>query len=114
MLLQERMQPDLVGHVQILAGTMKRTFVVEVKNEPLKLKHIYQTKRYAEVLSVDDAFLISPEPFSFEREAFLKNNLHILSFSAGYLRITVMKFNRESGTLEFIESLKGLDPFKHV
>jgi hypothetical protein len=110
MMGQERIRPDLIGVLSNIGEILRRTFIVEVKAEWLDLKSLFQAKLYAEMLQADWAFLISPKGFRIEHEHFLKSNFHMLGYSCCNGHITSMKI-LENGEIEFIESLKGADPF---
>ncbi len=110
MLLQERKKPDLIGHIENIKGTYKKTFIVEVKRDWLTFNGLYQTKLYADMLRASWAFLISPKGFNIEREEFLREHSYMLSYMAVNSQITPMKI-LENGDLEFIESLSSVNPF---
>jgi hypothetical protein len=58
-------------------------WIIEVKDDPLKLKDLYQTKRYAEIIHAKRAFLISTKPFNSEDDKYIKDNsiFHLKNFA---------------------------------
>jgi hypothetical protein len=85
-LLKERTYPDLFGLVTPVSDSppdySRKTFVVEIKKGELAFKDLYQTKRYAELLNTEYAFLISQESFSIEGLNFLMSHQSMLKFFA--------------------------------
>lgn len=83
----EKIFPDLTGYV-IENGACNR-IVVEIKNERIKIRDIYQTKMYGELFNSTYSYLISSEPLSEEMRRFLRLNPYIISYSAGYRKIKI-------------------------
>lgn len=110
LMAQEHVKPDLIGYISNIGNLFRRTFIVEVKPEWLDLKALFQAKLYAEMLQADWAFLVSPKGFRIEHEVFLRSNAHLLGYNCCNGHITSMKM-LDNGNLEFIEPLKGVDPF---
>lgn len=57
--LRKDAAPDLTGFVKKDEESSREFIVVEVKNEPIKLDDIYQTRKYAELFDARYALLIS-------------------------------------------------------
>ncbi len=57
--LKSGASPDITGFVKKDDSTSREFIVVEVKNEPIKLDDIYQTKKYADLFNAKYALLVS-------------------------------------------------------
>ncbi len=90
-------RPDITGFVKEDYST--KFIVVEVKNEALKVDHIYQVKKYAELLGAPCALLISTEEIPEEIKRLSKAVYSLLSLPA-YETITLVKFNTETGEFD--------------
>lgn len=79
--------PDLIGIISAnKKREEKRLLIVEVKGDPIRLKDLYQTKRYSEIIKADCSFLLSPGGFARDDEQLIKTDKmeHISNY---YLRI---------------------------
>lgn len=57
--LKSGASPDITGFVKKDTESSKEFIVVEVKDEPIKLDDIYQTKKYADLFNAKYALLVS-------------------------------------------------------
>ncbi len=69
----ETMKPDLTGYYNRTEYSTER-FIVEVKARKLRIKDVYQTKLYGDVLNAEYAILISSESLTREIREFIKEN----------------------------------------
>jgi len=69
----ETMKPDLTGYYNKTEYSIER-LIVEVKARKLRIKDVYQTKRYGDVLNAEYAILISSESLTREIREFIKEN----------------------------------------
>ncbi len=124
-LLKEKTYPDLLG---VLIPDFddppvykEKTFVVEIKKGELTFKDIYQTKRYAEILNTEYAFLISQESFSVQGLNYLVSHQYMLKFGSASLlsiggrkrgeRKTISVMIYEKNSLRFEPKLPNDVPF---
>jgi len=115
----ERFSPDIMGCVikgfmdkpinEILSNK-KELVVVEVKPK-IKIKDIYQAKQYGEIFNAKYTLLIYIEPMPEEIRRFLRKRAVILSHSAGYQRVAIVQFDKETGKIKN-DSWFGLSPFE--
>ena len=83
--------PDITGFIK---GEYSSDFiVVEIKNEEIKIDHIYQTKKYAELFNAKYALLVSTKEIPEEIKRLSKVVYSLLS-SGGY-RTTLVYFDAE-------------------
>jgi hypothetical protein len=71
--------PDITGF--ITKGNLTDFVVVEIKNEEIKLDHIYQTRKYAELFDAKFAFLVSSHEIPEEIKRLSKVVSSLLQFS---------------------------------
>ncbi|RLE78517.1 MAG: hypothetical protein DRJ52_10290, partial [Thermoprotei archaeon] len=93
--------PDITGFVEkeYQGFTSTEFVVIEVKNEKIKLDHIYQVKKYAELLNATYAFLVSTEEIPVEIKRLCKEIYSILSIPR-YNKIILVYYNKEQNSLE--------------
>ena len=104
----ERIYPDLVGFVQKNPSKEKEIIIVEVKDEPITLKMVEQTRFYSEVFNATFAFLISTKGIEENKVRFLLKKPKI---RAG---IIIAKF-KETGSIEINKRFKETTPeFLHM
>jgi hypothetical protein len=82
-----------------ITGFFKRTYsdefiIIEIKNEPLKIEHIYQAKRYAELLDTRFAFLVSTEEIPNEIKKLTKAVSFMLSLPY-YKKLILCQFDEK-------------------
>ena len=108
----EKMSPDLTGYVIESEKANFGIVVVEIKNT-LTLQHIYQTKRYAEILNASYGLLVSPKRLSEERRRFLiERKGQITSFfskgtAVGFKHVLIGSFNETTKSIRFDAELYG-------
>ena len=98
--------PDITGFIE--EDVLTKFIVVEIKNEPIKLDHIYQARKYAELFEARYALLVSTKEIPEEIKRLSKVVHSLLSLPA-YETLTLVKFNEE--TREFDEWFPK-NPFK--
>jgi len=89
--------PDIVGFVGKDSST--DFVIIEVKNEDIKLDHIYQTRKYAELFDAKFAFLISTEELPEEIKRLSKVVSSLLSLPA-YRSLTLVQFDEGTKSLK--------------
>lgn len=82
--------PDITGFVQ--GDYSKEFIVVEIKNKPIKLDDIYQTRKYAELFNAQYALLISTEEIPEEIIRLSKVVFPYLLSLPAYKRLTLVYF----------------------
>ncbi len=94
-------RPDIAGFVE--EGELKMTYsiVAEVKDETINLDHIYQTRRYAELLNSKYSFLISTKEIPEEVKRLSKTVFKLLAGGYGYEKLTLVQFDPR--TSQFVE-----------
>jgi len=100
-------KPDITGFIKQNYGS--EIIVIEVKEEPIKLDHIYQVKKYAELLNAKYALLISTCEVPEEIKRLCKKVYAVLSLPA-YNKITLVHYHKKENQFrEWFEeiSFKG-------
>jgi hypothetical protein len=90
--------PDITGFIR--RDYSSDFIVIEVKAEAVKLDHIYQTRKYAELFDAKYALLVSTEEISEEIKRLSKTVYSLLSLP-GYKHMTLVHF--DGGSKEFVE-----------
>ena len=117
----EGVYPDITGYIapptlpQFFDYTDCKIIVVEVKDEEIKIKHIYQVKQQAEFLRADYAFLISSEEISPRIIRFMGKRPEILFFTSWnpktrartIKRILIAQFDEKNKSVRLDEKLYG-------
>jgi len=85
--------PDITGFIKKDYGT--EFIVIEIKNEILKLDHIYQTRKYAELFDAKFAFLVSTREIPEEIKRLSKIVFSLLSLPA-YKKLVLVQFDNNS------------------
>jgi hypothetical protein len=99
-------KPDITGYIK--QNGWVDIIVIEVKDEPIKLDHIYQVKKYAELLRAKYALLISTCEIPEEIKRLCKKLYAVLSLP-GYNKITLVHYEKEKNQFrEWFEEI----PFK--
>jgi hypothetical protein len=88
--------PDITGFIS--KGNFINFVIIEVKNEEIKLDHIYQARKYAELFDAKFAFLISTKEIPEEIERLARVVNYLLSLPA-YRRLTLVQFSEETNAL---------------
>jgi len=89
--------PDIAGF--IIKDSWMEFIVIEVKNGQLKLDHIYQARKYAELFDARFAFLVSTEEIPEEMKRLSKVVYSLLSLPA-YRNLILVYFNEDSQAFE--------------
>lgn len=99
--------PDITGFVK--KEYYSEFIVVEVKDEPIKIDHIYQIRKYSDLFQSKFSFLISTYEIPEEIKRLCKENYQILSTPSIYNSFTLIWFNKD--IQEFCD-LYPENPFK--
>ena len=83
--------PDITGFVKKDSSTAREFIVVEVKTSPIKLNHIYQVRKYAELFDARYALLISMSEIP-EKIIRLSRVVFPLLTLPGYNQLTLVRF----------------------
>ena len=115
MLKLERKRPDLMGHIWEKKPLPRLSTIVVGVKTVAKMRDIYQTKMYADILSPRYAFFVAREGFNKEQRDFLRTHHYILEYGKRRLgkqqrQITVMTIN-QSGDLIQDAAVSAWDPF---
>jgi hypothetical protein len=73
MIDNEGIFPDIVGYVRKKSSNPKEIIVVEIKDEPIKLRHIEQARFYQEIFNASFGLLISSKGIPEEKVRFVTN-----------------------------------------
>ena len=85
--------PDITGFIR---GEYSTDFiVVEIKNEEIKIDHIYQTRKYAELFNAKYALLISTKEIPEEIKRLSRVVYSLLSGGYSYEKTTLVYFDAE-------------------
>ncbi|MCL0050613.1 hypothetical protein M1N22_02015 [Dehalococcoidia bacterium] len=91
--------PDITGFIK---GEYFSDFiVVEIKDEEIRIDHIYQTRKYAELFNAKYVLLISTKEIPEEIKRLSKVVDSLLSGCYGYEKMTLVYFDAERG--DFVE-----------
>lgn len=91
--------PDITGFIENKYSS--DFIVVEIKNEKIKLDHIYQTKKYKDLFDSKFTFLVSSEHIPEEIKRLDKAAHSLLSSSSIYQAFVLVYFNDK--IKEFVE-----------
>ena len=86
--------PDITGFVE--KGGFLDFVIIEVKNEEIKLDHIYQARKYAELFEAKFAFLVSTREIPEEIKRLSKVVYPLLSAPSIYQSRTLVYFDEET------------------
>lgn len=89
--------PDISGFIRKDYGS--NFIVIEVKDEILKLDHIYQVRKYAELFDAKFGFLVSTDQIPEEIKRLSKVVYTLLSLPA-YKKLILVRFTKETKKLE--------------
>ncbi len=81
--------PDIMGFVKRKESGPKELITVEIKNQPIKLMHIFQAQLYQVIFNSTLGFLISPKGITEERVRFITSPTG--KFIRG--RVIILQFN---------------------
>jgi len=86
--------PDITGFIK---GSYSSDFIViEIKDELIKINHIYQTKKYFDLFQAKFAFLISTHEIPEEIKRLCNTNNQILYVPTIYKSLTLAKFDKDT------------------
>jgi len=98
----ERFVPDLMGYTHtkepIEPYSVKR-IIVEVKNDEIQSKDIFQAKNYGELFEADFALLISTESLPETIRRFLERKIGLISYWA-YKTVKIARFDTSTEKIE--------------
>jgi len=86
--------PDITGFFKGRYNTY--LVVIEVKDEKIRLDHIYQMKKYADLFGAKFAFLVSTEEIPEEIKRLTKSIYSILSTPSPYQARVLVYFDEEA------------------
>ena len=89
----EKMSPDLTGYYRRVEYRIERV-IVEIKARKIRIKDVYKTKLYGDVLNAEYAILVSSESLTREIREFIKEN-DLLNRRRGR-DVIILKFNVET------------------
>lgn len=91
--------PDVTGFIK---GRYSSDFIVlEIKKDAIKLDHVYQTKKYADLFNSKFAFLVSLQAIPEEIKRLHRSTHELLSFSSYHRTFVLVHFDDKSN--EFVE-----------
>ncbi|KXH76887.1 MAG: hypothetical protein AM326_06335 [Candidatus Thorarchaeota archaeon SMTZ-45] len=70
-LRSEGKHPDIMGFIRRKRSEPRELITVEIKNQPIKLMHIFQAHLYQEIFQSNLSFLVSPKGIPEERVRFI-------------------------------------------
>jgi hypothetical protein len=92
-------KPDMTGFIE--EKYSKKFIVVEIKNESIKLNHIYQLKKYVELFDARFAFLVSTKEIPAEVKKLSKVVLPLLWRNHPLPNLTLVHFDEDIN--EFVD-----------
>lgn len=90
--------PDITGFIEKDGFT--DFVIIEIKNEQIKLDHIYQARKYADLFEAKFAFLVSTEEIPEEIKRLSKVVYPLLSAPSIYQSRTLVYFDKETQSLK--------------
>jgi hypothetical protein len=89
----KELAPDITGYIQ--RSYSSDFIIVEIKDKPIKIDHIYQTRKYFDLFQAKFAFLISTCEIPEEIKRLYKENYRILSPSSTSSNFTLVWFDKK-------------------
>lgn len=89
-------RPDITGFS--VSGHSEKFFVIEVKNEEIKLDHIYQTRKYIDLFDACFGFLVSTKEIPTEIKKITEMNYGILNIGQ-YRYFSLCQYDEDSKTI---------------
>ena len=105
--LKKDAAPDLTGFVKKTDSLSREFLIVEMKNEPIKLDDIYQTRKYAELFDARYALLISTHEVPEKIIRLARVMFPYLLAIPAYKKVTLVHFGKDGADVSWFES----DPF---
>lgn len=90
--------PDITGFIE--KGSLTDFVIIEIKKEKIKLYHIYQARKYAELFEAKLAFLVSTKQIPEEIKRLSKVTHPLLNRESMYQSLTLVHFDKETESLE--------------
>ena len=100
-------RPDITGFS--VGKHSDKFFVIEVKNEPIKLDHIYQTRKYIDLFDAHFGFLVSTEEIPAEIKKITKMQFGIMNIGQ-YRCFSICQYDENHKT---IVDWHVENPFEH-
>jgi len=91
-------RPDITGF--IVEDIFSDFVIIEIKNERLKLGHIYQARKYADLFEAKFTFLVSSKEIPVEIERLAKVTHSLLYASTIYKSLALTHFDTETESFE--------------
>lgn len=91
-------RPDITGFIK-MSTYSTRFIIIEIKDEALKLDHIYQTKKYLDLLDAWFVFLVSTEEIPEELKKLSKTIFPLLSTSYYMKKFLLCQFDKNSNQI---------------
>lgn len=85
-------RPDITGF--FVEEYSKKFFVIEIKNEEIKLDHIYQTKKYIDLFDAYFGFLVSTKEIPTEIKKITNMQFRILDIGQ-YRKFSICQYDEE-------------------
>lgn len=101
--------PDITGFVKKDSTTTREFIVVEIKNTPIKLDDIYQTRKYAELFDARYALLVSPYEIPAKIMRLSEIVYSLLAFPP-YKRVALVHFGNDGANVTWYPE----DPFMQI
>ena len=89
-------RPDIIGFS--VGQHSKKFFVIEIKNEEIKLDHIYQTRKYIDLFDAYFGFLVSTKEIPAEIKKIIEIDYGILNIGQ-YRSFTICQYDEELKTI---------------
>jgi len=90
--------PDITGFIE--KDSLTDFVIMEIKKEQIKLDHIYQARKYAELFDAKFAFLVSTKEIPEEIKRLSKVVHPLLHAQSIYQHRTLVHFDKETESLE--------------
>lgn len=102
----KQVAPDITGFIKRTYGT--EFIVIDVKDDVIKIDHIYQVRKYVELFDARFAFLISTQEIPEEIKKLSKIVFSLLSLPA-YKKLVLVQFDKDQN--KFVDWFEE-NPFK--
>ncbi len=90
--------PDITGYIE--KDILPDFVIIEVKNEEIKLDHIYQTKKYGELFEAKFTFLVSTKEIPEEVKRLSKVVYPLLTPRSTYHSRALVYYNKDTQSFE--------------
>lgn len=89
-------RPDITGFIE--EQYLSKFFVIEIKNEELKLDHIYQTRKYIDLFDAYFGFLVSTREIPTEIKKVVSTNFRMLD-TGHYRNFCLCQYDESQNTI---------------